>query len=118
MVNVDEIIGLCDTGFTQTNARREASERGTRILSTVAINVEEYIINGFVVGVDYEAMVQNGNVIRELSRKIKTCRITSTIGMDISFCFRGRLIILGDGIVNESVKIDFFPSVKVSIAPL
>lgn len=63
MVNVDEIIGLCDTGFTQTNARREASERGTRILSTVAINVEEYIINGFVVGVDYKVIVQNGNVI-------------------------------------------------------
>ncbi|NVM19692.1 MAG: hypothetical protein HWN80_18465 [Candidatus Lokiarchaeota archaeon] len=44
MVNVDEIISLRDTMFTQTNTCREASERGTRILSTVAIEIEEYII--------------------------------------------------------------------------
>jgi len=54
-------------------------------LSTVAIDIEEYIINGVVVGVDYEVMVQNGNVICELRRKIKICGITSTIGTDISF---------------------------------
>ena len=54
-------------------------------MSTVAIDIEEYIINGVVVGVDYEVMVQNGNVICELSRKIKICGITSTIGTDISF---------------------------------
>lgn len=63
LVNVDEIIGLCDTGFTQTNARREASVRGTRTLAIVAIDIEEYIINGFVVGVGYKVIVQNGNEI-------------------------------------------------------
>lgn len=110
LVNVDEIIGLCDTRFTQTNTCRETLERGTRILSTVAIDIEEYIINGVVVGVEYEAMVKNGNVICELWRKIKIYRTTSTIGMDISFCFRDRLIIRG-GIVTEPGKIDFFPCV-------
>jgi leucyl aminopeptidase (aminopeptidase T) len=120
LVNVDEIIGLCDTRFMQTNTCtcREASERGTRILSAVAIYIEEYAINGVVVGVDCETMAQNGNVICELWRKIKICRITSTIGTDISFCFRDRLVILGDGIVTEPGKIGFFPGVQVSIAPL
>lgn len=87
-------------------------------MSTVAIDIEEYIINGVVVGVDYEVMVQNGNVICELRRKIKICGITSTIGTDISFCFREGPIIPGDGIVTEPGKIDFFLGVEVSMAPL
>ena len=95
-------------GLQQTNTFRAASERGTRILSTVAIDIEEYIINGLVLGVDYEVMVQNGNVICELRRKIKICRIKSTIGTDISFCFRDGLIISEDGIVPEPGKIEFF----------
>lgn len=117
-VNVDKIIDLCDTKFTQTNTCKEASERGTRILSTLAIDIGEDIIDGVVVDVDYEVMVQNVNVICELRRKIKICRITSTIGTDISFCFRDGLIILWDGIVTESGKIDFFPGLQVSITSL
>ena len=46
--------------FTQTNTCKEASERGTRILSTVAIDIEEYIINCVVVSVDYEVMAKMG----------------------------------------------------------
>lgn len=87
-------------------------------MSTVAIDIGEDIIDGVVVDVDYEVMVQNVNVICELRRKIKICRITSTIGTDISFCFRDGLIILWDGIVTESGKIDFFPGLQVSITSL
>ena len=83
----------------------------------VAIDIEEYIINGVKVGVGHEVIVQNGNVICELSRKIKTCRITSTLEW-ISFCFRERLIMFGDGIVPKLGKIDFFPGVQVSITSL
>lgn len=81
-------------------------------MSTVAIDIEEYIINGVVVGVDYEVMVQNGNVICELRRKIKICGITSTIETDITFCFRDGLIEPGDGIFLKPGKIDFFPGAR------
>lgn len=117
MVNSDVVIGLCETRFIQTEACREATKKGTRVLSTVPVGIEEYVIKG-IVEVDYEGMVKNGEKMKELWQKASKGRITSKLGTDLSFEFGDRPVIIGDGMVTEQGEIDFFPGVQVNVAPV
>lgn len=118
VVNSDIVIGLFKgSKFFSTNTRKEAVKRGTRIISTQPEGIEEYIIQA-VVEVDFPKMRKNAKLMADLWKKSKKCRITSSIGTDISFEFQGRPIHVGDGAAKESGEVQFFPGVQVLVAPI
>jgi len=118
VVNSDIVIGLFKgSKFFSTNTRTEAVKRGTRIISTQPGGIEEYIIQA-VVEVDFPKMRKNAELMADLWKKSKKCRITSSIGTDISFEFQNRPIFIGDGAAKEPGEVQFFPGATVMVAPL
>jgi len=118
VVNSDIVIGLFKgSKFFSTNTRTEAVKRGTRIISTQPGGIEEYIIQA-VVEVDFPKMRKNAELMVDLWKEAKNCRITSSIGTDISFEFQKRPVFIGDGAAKEPGEVQFFPGVQVVVAPI
>ncbi|GAH15280.1 unnamed protein product, partial [marine sediment metagenome] len=118
VVNSDIVIGLFQgSKFFSTNTRKEAVKRGTRIISTQPIGIEEYIIQA-VVDVDFQKMRKNAELMANLWEKSKKCRVTSSIGTDISFEFQNRPVLIGDGAATEPGEVEFFPGMNVMVAPV
>lgn len=113
----DVVLGLCETMFVQKAATRKAREKGTRVVSTVPKGIEDFVIEG-VVEVDYPLMIKVAEKLCELWEKTDVCKLTSSLGTDISFQLKGRPSLLGDGMATEPGEADFFPGVQVSIAPV
>jgi len=118
VVNSDVVIGLFQgSKFFSTNTRTEAVKKGTRIVSTQPIGIEEFIIQA-VVDVDFQKMYKNAELMAELWKKSKKCRITSSEGTDISFEFQNRPILIGDGAAKKPGEVKFFPGMTVVVAPV
>jgi leucyl aminopeptidase (aminopeptidase T) len=105
------------SNFLRTDAAREALAKGTRILSTEPWDMEEFLISGFL-DVDYEAMIQNGEVVAKLWDATKECVVVSEEGTDIRFELAPRKSTVSDGMLTEDGELDFFPGVQVTVAPI
>lgn len=113
----DVVIGICETMFCEKEATRIARKNGTRIISAMPRGMEDFAING-IVAVDYPALVTQAKKIVELWKKTDICHVTSEIGTDISFSFKGRPVDVGDGVADKPGELDFFPGIDVNIAPV
>jgi len=85
----DVIVAVCETMFIEKAATRKAREKGTRVVSTMPRGMEDFAIEG-VLDVDYPLMTKVAEKICELWEKTQVCRVTSSLGTDVSFRLRGR----------------------------
>jgi leucyl aminopeptidase (aminopeptidase T) len=113
----DVIVALCEGEFARKEATRKACEKGTRIASTEPRGVEDFLIEGML-DVDYPLMIKVCEKMCELFEKTEVCKVTSSLGTDISFQFKGRPAMVGDGMATEPGEVDWFPGVDASIAPV
>lgn len=95
----------------------EARSKGTRLLVTNVIGVEDYVVRALL-DVDYEAMIRNAELVAKLWDQTKRCRVTSPQGTDVTFDLMPRKSIIGDGALSKDGELDFFPGAQVSIAPV
>jgi leucyl aminopeptidase (aminopeptidase T) len=114
----DVIVGVCgETMFLEKDATRKAREKGTRIVATSPKGQEDFLIEG-ILDVDYGLMIETGEKICDLWERTEVCRVTSSLGTDISFHLKGRPARVDDGMATEPGEVDFFPGVGCSIAPI
>ncbi len=117
MKNSDVIIDLSVNYFIHTQAYDDARTAGARALVTIPPGIEEYI-NAGVVGINYEKMVKEGQIIADLFEKSKKCKVISEEGTHLEMNLGERPAVLRDGMVVSSGEIDYFPGAQVSLAPL
>lgn len=114
----DLVVALCDQNIAHKAAMRTArQERGTRIASCMPRGIEDFIIEG-ILDAHYELQITVCEKICRLWEKTEICRVTSSLGTDLSFRMRGRPALVGDGMTTEPGEADWFPGVDASIAPV
>ena len=117
MKGVDAVVDISSKYLIHTEAYREARAAGTRFLMTIPHGIEEYIRRG-IIGIDYEAMVRQSDVIEKLFTTSRTCKITSERGTDIEMELVDRPGIAREGRSVVPGDIDYFPGAQVSFAPV
>jgi len=113
----DVLVDISTNYIIHTKAYNEARLSGTRILMTIPQGIDEYIRRG-IIGIDYEEMIRQGNLIAELFESSKVCKITSEQGTDLVMEMGNRPAIHRDGMVVKPGEIDYFPGSQVSFAPV
>lgn len=92
-------------------------EKGGRLTSCEHQEIDDWVIGG-VLDVDYELMSKVANRICELWSSTELCRVTSSLGTDVSFQLKGRPALPGDGRALRPGDMDYFPGATPSIAPV
>lgn len=110
------VLALCG-GIVRAPAMIEARANGTRLLSTVVEDIEDYVVRALV-DVDIDAMNRNTERIAQLWDETDHCRVTSPQGTDVTFQLKPRVSVIGDGALTSDGEVDFFPGNQVSIAPV
>ena len=110
------VLALCE-GIVRAPAMIEARSKGTRLLMTDIMGIEDYVARALL-NVDIEAMNRNAERLAQLWDATKLCRVTSPQGTDVSFELAPRKSVIGDGALSEDGEVDFFPGTQVSIAPV
>ena len=117
IINVDVVLGICETMFVETPVIRKARLKGTRVASVNPHGMEDFAIEG-IVDVNYEGLVRASKIIAEMYPKTKICRVKSSPGTDITFSLLGRPVDIGDGIADQPGKVTFFPGPDIGVAPV
>jgi aminopeptidase len=112
----DVAIILTQKSISHTKARRDASEKGTRIASMPGIT--EPILKRSI-DIDYSALKKDILRIGKLLDRAKTASIKTKYGTDIIFSIEGRKAHgLSAGIYNKKGKWGNLPEGEVYIAPV
>lgn len=115
--NADVILGLGRSLFTRSPSCQKAIANGARLLMTEPRGMEDYLVEG-IVQVDYDALVENAQILANLLRGTSTCEIRSDLGTNITCEVQGRPIFVGDGMSLEPGEIDYYPGCQVTFAPV
>jgi len=117
MKHTDVIIDFSVKYTIHTKAYQEARQAGARALVTIPSGIEEYIKDG-IIGIDYDDMVREGRMIRDLFERCERCRVVSEEGTEIEMKLGKRPAVLRDGMVVGKGEIDYFPGAQISLAPV
>jgi 2,5-dihydroxypyridine 5,6-dioxygenase len=117
MKHTDVLIDFSVKYTIHTKAYQEARKAGTRALVTIPQGIEEYIKDG-IIGIDYDNMVTEGNMISDLFESCSNCRVESEEGTEIEMKLGNRPAVLRDGMVVGKGEIDYFPGAQISLAPV
>jgi leucyl aminopeptidase (aminopeptidase T) len=113
----DVVVALCGGMFPRNPATRKALEKGTRVVTTRTQGIEDFLIEG-ILDVDYQLMITVCEKMCDLLERTEVCRVTSSLGTDVSFRLKGRPAHVGDGMATKPGELGFFPGVDASIAPI
>ncbi|MCL2039027.1 MAG: aminopeptidase [Bacteroidetes bacterium] len=115
MKKVDAVICATSRSMTHTDARRGATEAGTRVGTMPGINTDIML----------RCFAANSNSIIELNNKListltdaKEIKLTSKSGTDATFGFAGRKVISSTGVLSNKSAWGNIPSGEVYFAPL
>lgn len=113
----DVILGLGRSLFTRSPACLEARESGSRLLMTEPRGMEDYLVEG-ILHVDYDRMVENGELLARLIQEADECEITSEAGTSLKCQLGNRPALHTDGMSLEQGEMDYYPGCQVSVAPI
>lgn len=113
----DVILGLGRSLFMRSSGCVEARQKGARLLMTDPRGMEDYLIEG-ILHVDYDKMVENGNLLTSLMKQADECIVTSETGTDFVCRLGNRPVLHGDGMSLYPGEADYYPGCQVSIAPI
>ena len=108
---------LCPTAksLTHTNARREASALGARIATFPGIT-EEIMIRGL--NADYKKIAALTNKLTKILDNVKTVRVTTSSGTDITMDVAGRKAISSKGLFHKKTESGNLPTGESFLAPV
>ena len=116
MIKQDVIIIVTKKSLSHTNARKNATEKGTRIASMPGITKE---IIERAIDIDYDLMKKRTNILADILDKGNSVRITSNTGTDIEFSIKERKAHgRKAGIYNEKGYWGNLPEGETFIAPI
>lgn len=113
--NADCCIILTTNSFTHTKSRAAATERGCRIASIPGIS-EDIVRNTF--GANYDEIEEISEKLAKMFTQAKTVRITSELGMDITFDVRNRKGLADTGKLMTPGAFGNLPAGEAMVAPV
>ncbi len=114
MKMVDVVVCPTAKSLTHTNARREASKVGVRVGTMPGITVDTMVR---CLNADYEKIVGLTNFIAKKLEGVKTIRVVTEKGTDVTMPVEGRMIIPSRGVLREKGEGGNLPSGEVFLAP-
>ena len=114
MKMVDVVVCPTAKSLTHTNARREASKVGVRVGTMPGITVDTMVR---CLNADYEKIVGLTNFIAKKLEGVKTIRVVTEKGTDVTMPVQGRMIIPSRGVLREKGEGGNLPSGEVFLAP-
>ncbi|MGM5481987.1 MAG: aminopeptidase [Nanobdellota archaeon] len=116
MMNADAIALITTKSLTHTQARKNASENGARIVSMPGITTE---IFNRAVDADYDKISGYTNLLADILDKGSTVRITTPAGTDLKMDISDRLAYgRSAGIYNKTGSFGNLPAGEAFLAPL
>ncbi len=115
MKKFDVVICPTTKSLTHTNARREASALGTRVVTMPGITTE---IMSRCLSADAETIVNLSNKLTARLQGVKSVRVTTPLGTDITLPIEGRKILPSTGVLKNKGDSGNLPSGEVYMAPL
>lgn len=115
MKKFDVVVCPTTKSLTHTNARREASMLGTRVVTMPGITTE---IMSRCLSAEADKIVELSNKLTSRLQGVKLIRVTSIIGTDIKLPIEGRRILPSTGVLKEKGQSGNLPSGEVYLAPL
>lgn len=115
MKSVDVVIAPTSKSITHTKARREASKVGVRVgtMPNISIGTMIRCLNSH-----YHKVVNPTNQLFKEFEGVKTIRVTSKKGTDLTFSIEGRTAIASTGVLRNIGDSGNIPSGEVYIAPI
>ncbi|HOP05190.1 MAG TPA: aminopeptidase [Tenuifilaceae bacterium] len=114
MKMVDVVVCPTAKSLTHTNARREASKVGVRVGTMPGITVDTMVR---CLNADYEKIVGLTNYIAKKLEGVKTIRVVTEKGTDVTMPVESRMIIPSRGVLREKGEGGNLPSGEVFLAP-
>ena len=114
MQQVDAVICPTTKSLTHTRARREASKVGVRVATMPGITSDTLIR---CMTADHERILELTNLVAERMKGVKTIRIETKSGTDISIPISKRKIISSTGVLRTIGESGNLPSGEVYVAP-
>jgi len=115
MKMVDVVVCPTAKSLTHTDARREAVKLGVRVGTMPGITVD---IMSRCLNADFDKIVGMTHFIADQLKGVKTIRVVTEAGTDISMPVEGRMIIPSTGVLREKGQSGNIPSGEVFLAPV
>lgn len=114
MKMVDVVVCPTAKSLTHTDARRNAAKEGVRVGTMPGINPE---IMSRCLNADYDRIIKLTDFIAEKLKPVKTIRVVTSKGTDVSMPVKGRMIIPSRGVLRNKGESGNLPSGEVFLAP-
>lgn len=115
MKMVDVVVCPTAKSLTHTDARREAVKVGVRVGTMPGITVD---IMSRCLNADFDKIVDLTNFIADRLVRVKTIRVVTEKGTDITMPVEGRKIIPSTGVLRNKGESGNMPSGEVYLAPI
>jgi aminopeptidase len=115
MTKFDAIIAPTSKSISHTRARRQACEKGVRIITMPAIHDETFIRS---MEANYREITVRSKAIARLFNGVNEVKVTSPSGTDIVFSIAGRTVHVDSGIIVQPGDFGNLPAGEVYIAPV
>lgn len=115
MKSADVVIAPTSKSLTHTQARLEATKRGSRVASMPTITEE---LMSRTMSADYTKIKERSLKLRDLLSQGNKARLTTPAGTDLTFSIAGREAIADTGILHEKGAMGNLPAGEAFIAPI
>ncbi len=115
MKMVDVVVCPTAKSLTHTDARRNAVKLGVRVGTMPGINVD---IMSRCLNADFDKIINLTNFVAKSLDGVKTIRVVTQAGTDLTMPIEGRMIIPSTGVLREKGQSGNMPSGEVYLAPI
>lgn len=115
MKSVDVVVAATSKSLTHTKARREASKVGVRVGTMPNISQETMIR---CLNPSTHKVIDTTKIVFNALQNVKSVRVTSKKGTDITFSCEGRQVIPSTGVLRNIGESGNIPSGEVYLAPI
>jgi len=115
MKMVDVVVCPTAKSLTHTDARRNAVKLGVRVGTMPGIRVD---IMSRCLNADFDKIINLTNFVAKSLEGVKTVRVVTEAGTDLTMPIEGRMIIPSTGVLREKGQSGNMPSGEVYLAPI